>query len=69
MEVAGPLGTPLGLALLRCAGKAGNPFQTTQGNRLSCRDQEGSPKNDNNVGISEGVMTLREAEEGPPQAG
>ena len=24
-----------------CAGKAGNPFQTTQGNRLSCRDQEG----------------------------
>ena len=23
------------------AGKAGNPFQTTQGNRLSCRDQEG----------------------------
>ena len=26
---------------LRCAGKAGNPFQTTQGNRLSCRDQEG----------------------------
>ena len=27
--------------LLRCAGKAGNPFQTTQGNRLSCRDQEG----------------------------
>ena len=23
--------------LLRCAGKAGNPFQTTQGNRLSCR--------------------------------
>ena len=27
--------------ILRCAGKAGNPFQTTQGNRLSCRDQEG----------------------------
>ena len=25
----------------RCAGKAGNPFQTTQGNRLPCRDQEG----------------------------
>ena len=24
------------------SGKAGNPFQTTQGNRLSCRDQEGS---------------------------
>ena len=27
--------------ILRCAGKAGNTFQTTQGNRLSCRDQEG----------------------------
>ena len=27
--------------ILRCAGKAGNPFQTTQWNRLSCRDQEG----------------------------
>ena len=27
--------------ILRCAGKAGNPFQTTQGNCLSCRDQEG----------------------------
>ena len=27
--------------ILRCAGKAGNPFQTTQGNRLSCRDEEG----------------------------
>ena len=27
--------------ILRCAGKAGNPFQTTQGNRISCRHQEG----------------------------
>ena len=27
--------------ILRRAGKARNPFQTTQGNRLSCRDQEG----------------------------
>ena len=27
--------------ILRCAGKAGTPFQTTQGKRLSCRDQEG----------------------------
>ena len=27
--------------ILRCAGKPGNPFRTTQGNRLSCRDQEG----------------------------
>ena len=26
--------------IMRCAGKAGNPFQTKQGNRLSCRDQE-----------------------------
>ena len=30
-----------GIAKSWCAGKAGNPFQTTQGNRLSCRDQEG----------------------------
>ena len=29
------------LPILRCAGKPGNPFQTTQGNCLSCRDQEG----------------------------
>ena len=27
--------------IMRCSGKAGSPFQTTQGNRLSCRDQEG----------------------------
>ena len=27
--------------ILRCTRKAGNPFQTTQGNRLSCGDQEG----------------------------
>ena len=27
--------------ILWCAGKAGNPFQTTQGNHLSCRDQKG----------------------------
>ena len=27
--------------ILRSAGKAGNPFQTTQGNHLSCRDPEG----------------------------
>ena len=34
--------TGVGTGLIqRCAGKAGNPFQTTQGNRLSCRDQEG----------------------------
>ena len=26
--------------ILRCAGKAGNPFQTKQGNRLSCPYQE-----------------------------
>ena len=28
--------------ILRCAGKAGNPFQTTQGNRLSCRPSKSS---------------------------
>ena len=27
--------------ILRFAGKSGNPFQTTQGNRPSCRHQEG----------------------------
>ena len=27
--------------ILRCDGKVGNPFQTKQGNRPSCRDQEG----------------------------
>ena len=27
--------------ILRCAGKAGNPFQRKQVNRLSCSDQEG----------------------------
>ena len=27
--------------ILRCAGKAGNPFQTKQGNRHACRGQEG----------------------------
>ena len=27
--------------LLMCTGKSGNPFQTTRGNRLSCRNQEG----------------------------
>ena len=35
--------------LLRCAWKAGNPFQTTQGNRLSCRDQEGRRGSDEAV--------------------
>ena len=35
--------------LLRCAGKAGNPFWTTQGNRLSCRDQEGRRRSDEAV--------------------
>ena len=33
----------------RCAGKAGNPFQTTQGNRLSCRDQKGRRGSDEAV--------------------
>ena len=27
--------------ILRCAGNVGNPFQTKQGNRPSCREQEG----------------------------
>ena len=37
---AGSIPRETGL-ILRCAGKAGNPFQTTQGNRPSCLDQEG----------------------------
>ena len=35
--------------ILRFARKAGNPFQTTQGNRLSCRDQEGRRVSDEAV--------------------
>ena len=34
---------------LRCARKAKNPFQTTQGNRLCCRDQEGRRGSDEAV--------------------
>ena len=32
--------------LLRCNGKVGIPFQTKQGNRPSCRDQEGKRGSD-----------------------
>ena len=32
--------------ILRCAGKVGNPFQRKQGNRLTCRDQEGRRSSD-----------------------
>ena len=35
--------------ILRCAGKAGNPFQNTQGNRLSGRDEEGRRGSDEGV--------------------
>ena len=35
--------------ILRCAGKAVNPFQTTQGNRLSCRVPEGRRVSDETV--------------------
>ena len=35
--------------ILRCARNAGNPFQTKQGNRLSCRDQEGRTGSDEAV--------------------
>ena len=38
--------------ILSCAGKAGNPFQTTQGNRLSCRDQEGRRGSDEVVPVT-----------------
>ena len=45
--------------ILRCAGKAGNPFQTTQGNRYSCRDQEGRRGSDEVVS-GPSVFTSRE---------
>ena len=35
--------------LLRCDGKVGIPFQTNQGNRPSCRDQEGRRGSDSVV--------------------
>ena len=35
--------------ILRCARRAGNPFRTTQGNRLSCRDEEGRRGSDEAV--------------------
>ena len=41
------------------AGKAGNPFQTTQGNRLSCRDQEGR-RSLNEVVLGTSVFPLSE---------
>ena len=45
--------------ILRCAGKAGNPFQNTQGNRLSCRDQEGR-RGSEEVGMEPSVLPSRE---------
>ena len=41
------------------SGKAGNPFQTTQGNRLSCRDQEGRRGSDEVV-LGPSVFPSRE---------
>ena len=35
--------------ILRCTGKVGNPFQTKQGNRPSCCDQEGRRGSDDVV--------------------
>ena len=35
--------------ILRCARKPRNPFRTMQGNRLSCRDQEGRRGSDDGV--------------------
>ena len=45
--------------LLRCAWKPGNPFQTTQGNRLSCRSQEGR-RGSNEVVSGPSVFLSRE---------
>ena len=44
--------------ILRCEGKVGIPFQTKQGNRTSCRDQEGRRGSDEVLGTS--VFLLRE---------
>ena len=41
--------------ILRCDGKVGNPFQTKQGNRPSCRDQEGRRGSEEVVPGSHGV--------------
>ena len=45
--------------ILRCAGKAGNPFETTQRNSLSCRNQEGRRGSDE-VGPEPSVLPSRE---------
>ena len=45
--------------ILRCAGKAGNPFQTTQGYRLSCRVPEGRRVSDEAV-LGHSVFPSRE---------
>ena len=49
--------------ILRCAGTAGNPFQTTQGNRLSCRDQEG--RRGNNLCLTSSQVLLIPEAQGP----
>ena len=46
--------------ILRCTRKSGNPFQRKQGNRLSCRDQEGRRGSDEVVPY---VMLWRENRE------
>ena len=45
--------------ILRCTRKAGNPFQRKQGNRLSCRDQEGRRGSDEVV-LGPSVFPSRE---------
>ena len=45
--------------ILRCAGKAGNPFQTKQGNRLSCPYQE-ERRGSDEVVPGHSVFPLRE---------
>ena len=51
--------------ILRCHRKVGNPFQTKQGNRPSCRDQEGRRGSEEvvleNIGVPlEGDRYVRE---------
>ena len=43
--------------ILRCDGKVGNPFQTKQGNQLSCRNQEGRMGSDEVVPGTSGFLS------------
>ena len=54
------IGPAVGL-ILRCDRKVGNPFQTKQGSRPSCPDQEG--RNINNLRYADDTTLMAESEE------